>query len=686
MSRSRIFFIFFLLWLQVWSVSSTHANPVKDFRNEVIDRNWMVPLDGTWAFYWDRLLMPGDFHYQEPPGYELMVDVPAYWTTYTMDEKHLPGQGHATYRLSILLPPGFRQPISFDVPVFDASYRLFLDDQLVAQNGIPGTSESTTTPGYAPNLIQYTPTSDTLHILVQVANYHHRRGGFWKTMRMGHPGIMLANHKKYILINYLSLGVLAAFSLFFLVFSLMFRKDQLLLFFSLTLLGIFIRLYSTEAFPMLLFSSVNWSWLVRHEYMGSFMAFLFGSWFFYKLYPSSIIRNITRINTGFIGLVFILILFFDVDIFAYSMWYFQPAMLLFFGYYWVLSFIKTTQRDRGSILYFSGLTIFILALVNDILLANSRSALTSDYVIHFAVQIFVLLQAIMLMQKWIYAFNEKERLHAELEYMNRNLEKLVKERTNELERRNKEINKQNEQIAVQNRSLQESLDFKNKVFSIIAHDLRSPIASLAQISSIIDHDVSEEDQKRVLASAKNLVMSASDLIDNLLYWGRSQGNQITCHPALTNLADIVDGVVNLFEAPAGEKSITLHVNSGNHVFAWADRELIKMVVRNLVSNAIKFTPPQGDIYLNIENGQDDAKEVRLIIRDTGIGMDEVFIDNFFQKKTIITRPGTNHESGTGLGLHLCYDLVQINNGKMHIESEPHKGTTVTVTLPSPKSN
>jgi len=663
-------------------MASSPASPIRDLRQEVIDQNWITHLDGTWAFYWSQLLTPDDFIKPNSPDSNLLVSVPGYWTDYMMNGTHLPGQGHATYRLTIILPSGFRQPVTFDIPVFDTSYKMYLDGHLVAQNGVPGSNESTSKPGYGPTLIQYTPFSDTLQILIQVSNYHHRRGGFWKTLTMGHPDIMLKTHKKYILINYLSLGILAAFSLFFLVFYMMFRKDLVLLFFSLTLAGIFLRLYSTEAYPILLFSKINWTWVIRYEYIGSFMGFLFGSWLFYLLYPRNIIKKITWLNTGLIGLSFTLILFFKVKVFAFTMWYFQPALLLFFGYYWVISFIKMLNKIPGSVLYFSGLTLFLTALINDILLANSHSAITYDYIIHFAVQIFVLLQAIMLIQKWIFAFKEKERLHSEIEYVNRNLENMVKERTIELEQRNIQINKQNEQIASQNRSLQASLDFKNKVFSIIAHDLRSPIASLAQISSIIEHDVSEEDRKKVMASAKTLIMSASDLIDNLLYWGRSQGNQISYHPSLINLRDIIEGILNLFEEPARQKSISLQVNFEHQALVWADRELIKMVLRNLISNAVKFTPPHGEICIHAENVSKEPNKTLISIQDTGIGMDESFINNFFKKKTVITRPGTNHESGTGLGLHLCYDLIQINKGVFKIESAPGNGTRVIVVLPA----
>ena len=113
--------------------------------------------------------------------------MPSYWTNYNPVNIDITGQGYATYRLKILLPPSFREEIMFDVPVFDAAFDLYLDYFYAGGNGTPGISKQDSEAGYSPFMVNYTPVNDTLQITVLVSNYQHRRGGFWKSMRIGHP-------------------------------------------------------------------------------------------------------------------------------------------------------------------------------------------------------------------------------------------------------------------------------------------------------------------------------------------------------------------------------------------------------------------------------------------------------------------------------------------------------------------
>jgi signal transduction histidine kinase len=656
------------------SVDAENNRPVPekgilDLRGTVIDQSTIMNLDGEWEFYWDRLLEPVDFQTGHPPVPDCYPVVPAYWSRYEVNGKELPGQGHGTYRLRVILPETRAKNIMFDVPVFDDSYKIYLDDVMAGMSGKPGISEEESEPGYELRLTMKEADSDTLQVLVQVSNYHHRRGGFWKSMRMGGTTKLVKLNNQYELISYISLGVLMVFSLFFFSFFTFYRKDRITLFFALTLFGIFARLSTTDIYPIELFVNLPWKCLIRIEYLGTFLAFVAGSWYFYLIYPAKIVKRINYANTFLCIAIGLFIWLTEVEVFAYTMLYFQPAVVVMMLYYLGVSGYKSIRRRKWQdIVYFASIAILIAALLNDMMVANSQSTRTKGYTVHFAMQIFVLAQAVMIIKSWINAYIDKERLHREIEDININLEKRVVIRTRELNMRNKE--------------LEDALRFKDRIFSIIAHDLKSPIASLIQNSELISLEGSPEKRNQIMTSFKKLAYSAGDLIDNLLYWGRSQGEQIVCHPAECDISGIIQENIKLFDEIAKQKSVSLNLHSIDNSKAFCDKELIRIVVRNLVSNALKYSHRGGKVNLNVYKVPENPDRLFIAVKDQGVGMEESFVEKLFGEEEMTTTPGTEMEKGTGLGLRLCYDLIRLNKGNINIKSEPGKGTEFIFDLPA----
>ncbi len=658
---------------------------VLDLRGYSINKDFSIKLDGEWEFYWDNYLYPDDFQAGKHPQADCLTEVPSYWGNYQIDGKNLTGFGHGTYRLLILLPEGYRNILAFDIPGFDVSCTMYIDNKLAVSAGETGTSKYNSKGGYKPLVTGYKPVTDSINILIQVSNYQHRRGGFWKSIKIGDPRKINKLADEYAFVSYLSLGVLFAFAVFFFLFFLLFKEDKVLLFFAITLSGIFLRFVTTDLYPILIFTNISWMWMIRLEYLGTFIAFIFGMWYFHSIYPSKAFKYFAIVNTALSSVAVILVTFFSVFVFSHTMLYFQPAVLIFILWFVIAGFIKLFKPFPGKWAYFAGSVVFILALVNDIMLANSKTALSHDYIIHFAIQVFVFIQAVLLIKKWIVAYYEKEKLHTEITHLNKNLETIVRKRTSQLESQNLEINKQKEKIENQNKKLQESLDFKNKFFSIIAHDLKSPISSLVQAWELMDEDLPEKEKEELMTSTKGLVKSAADLIDNLLYWGLSQGDQIHYNPENIMLREIIDGSVSLFSKSAHQKSIKLKILCEKNCSAYIDRELFQIVLRNLISNAIKFTNPHGTVSIKGGPDKENTSATIISIEDNGLGMSRETIKNIFDNKDIISTSGTANERGTGLGLRLCIELIKINQSKINIESTPGKGTTISLQLPG-KSN
>ncbi len=601
------------------------AKPEKgilELQNYDFNEQWYLKLDGEWEFYWKAFVDPDAFAKGQAPDPTLYVNVPGYWKDYQHDALDFGGEGYATYRLRIILPKEFLGEIGFDIPVFDASFNLFLDSALVWSNGKPGNSWDNSEPDYDPGRIQYRPLSDTMQVLLHVSNFQHRRGAFWRSMQIGHPVKMAKIEYRYRFISFLSLGFLLAFSLFFFFFFILYREDKIILFFSLVLAGIFIRLMHTDLYPINYLIEIPWNCLIRMEYVGSFLAFGAGLWYLYLLFPVRYMLPVSRINTVLVILSVLVVTFTDVKVFAYTMIYFQPAVLLLLLYYLIVSIRRVFSGKHDEVIYLVAILVLLAAFINDLWIANSQTAISKDYTMHFAVMIFVFLHATMIIRNWIMAYKERGKLMKDIEYINRNLESLIEERTSELNKRNQEIEQKNENIEARNKELKEALDFKNKVFSIIAHDLKSPVASLVQNSILLDFDLEEDKRDQLFTSFRELSNSALNLIDNLLFWGRSQGDQVNFDPESIDIRPVVEEVCALHIEMAGQKSITLDTAYEGETIAFADKELIEIILRNLVSNAIKFTNEGGNVRITVTKNPENEHFLLLIIKDNGIGIPE----------------------------------------------------------------
>lgn len=638
-----------------------------------------VLIDGYWEFYWNEFLDYNDFQNNHENYNKLIVTIPGYWTDYSLNGEPLPSKGYGTYRKTIILPKGTEGMFGIKIPVFDDSYRLYIDDIFVASSGNPSDIESEAIPGYDPMTVIFEHKSDTFDIIIHVSNYNHRRGGFWQSMAIGTRAEIIKQRDLYTMVSYFSIGILMAFSVFFLFFYLLHRKNYVSLFFSMVLMGILIRLLSTDSYPILL-ADPQWIWIIRFEYLGSFIALGGGIWYFLYLFPSDVIKKLSYVFTVLVLASIIIILLTDVEVFAYTMFFFQPASILLLSFYLIRSLIGALRKNVEHLIFFIAILVFTASLINDILVANSKSAISSNYIIHFAVQFFVFLHAIMIIRQWVTAYKSKEELNRQIEYINLNLENLVKERTSELNIRNREIEKQNTEIASKNKELQTSMDFNQKLFSIIAHDLKSPVSSIYQVSEHLYLTRDDKILKEVFRSISNLSDSALTLIDNLLFWGRSQGKNLKVNKETVPLDSALKEMKRFFSETARQKGIKLEIADGKEFTCKADKQLLLIIMRNIISNAIKFTPQDGEVTVKVLHDHVEGF-VKIEVQDSGAGIPEDQLSRIKDGKFPQSSYGTANEKGSGLGLPLCFELTALNSGSIEIESETGKGTKVTIILP-----
>jgi signal transduction histidine kinase len=244
----------------------------------------------------------------------------------------------------------------------------------------------------------------------------------------------------------------------------------------------------------------------------------------------------------------------------------------------------------------------------------------------------------------------------------------------------KRILKQKSQISEQRNELQKSLKTQNKLFSIIAHDLRSPLASIFNISSLIgfyieDKDYDGLDTIKIMLDQKT--EQILDLTDNLLSWARTQTENLKPLFVALSLNEIFNECIELYQPIAADKSITIDRLEQKDLLIWADRNMVKTICRNLVNNAVKFTSENGQINIWHEP---KGQFALISIKDSGIGIEKDRIDSLFEMSYEKATWGTSGEKSTGLGLSVCKEFVAAMNGKIWVKSEKNVGSCFTVEL------
>ena len=267
--------------------------------------------------------------------------------------------------------------------------------------------------------------------------------------------------------------------------------------------------------------------------------------------------------------------------------------------------------------------------------------------------------------------DELVNTNIELERHKSHLESIVSEQTKEINGKNKILN--------------QLVATKDKFFSIIAHDLKNHFSVVKNSSELLLLDfksLTNEKRKKITELMNKETKNTYNLLENLLLWSKTQTGNFKLMPEKIKLIELVDEVNTLFSEIAKKKEISIINKIDDNVFIFADLNSINTVLRNLISNAIKFTNKGGVVKIESKSFIDDNedKKVQVFIIDDGVGISKENLDKIFKIDSNYTTDGTENEKGTGLGLILCKEFINKNNGKIFVESEIGKGTIFSFTL------
>lgn len=303
------------------------------------------------------------------------------------------------------------------------------------------------------------------------------------------------------------------------------------------------------------------------------------------------------------------------------------------------------------------------------------------------ITIYASIVIIMLILAGLYYYYRNNKITRQLNIQLEEQNQKISDAKLELERLLEVISAKNIELEVTNDELAQTNATKDKLFSIISHDLRNPLQAILLNSELMlnfKSKMSDQEQEdriaKILESSNNL----NKLLEDLLQWSRTQMKRIELHPVDFDLKSLVDVVINLHSEQANQKQIRIDNKLPQYIIINADMNLINAVFRNLISNAIKFTPNGGLIEIGCEDSNNNLCEI--YVKDNGVGIPKENLEKLFSISSSFSTRGTNNESGTGLGLILVKEFVNLNRGEVAVDSEIDKGTTIIIKIPKSTSH
>jgi two-component system, sensor histidine kinase and response regulator len=363
------------------------------------------------------------------------------------------------------------------------------------------------------------------------------------------------------------------------------------------------------------------------------------------------------------------------------------SQIVFIALMWMLSQVKTPQQffiyALNSCTAFIASAIFLLwkpkhsiilgvaTVISFVSLCFLFSVLSFTEIISYGT--LLLFTIVLMTQLYI-------NYHVKITYRDFKNQFQLNYVINELNQKNHEINLQNQEILDQKEKLQKMNDLKDRLFMIVSHDFRSPLQSLKGLMMLVDNSPSltPENFKSITDGIRQHVNYTFDFLEGLLVWSKNQMRGFEVNWSSVNLLELVNESVTLLQETYRSKNITVTVDvSPNHVVK-ADLDMVRLIIRNLISNAIKFTNLSGEIRCFSSS---DGETITLSVSDNGIGLTQEQQDLLFQFNSKGHRNGTQKERGTGLGLMLCKEFIEKNGGRIWVFSKVDEGSTFSFSLP-----
>lgn len=636
-----------------------------DLTNWDFERDGVVKLNGDWEFYWNSFLMdlPSTARHNIDPGY---LFVPGLWNNKQINEITLPGHGYASYRLKIR--HNIKDNLSIRYLNAATSGEIFVDGVSLFRSGVPGKTIESTYPSYKPGTFSFSPQGETVEIVVQIANFHHKKGGQWEPLILGTTDQISQYKNRQVFIELLSIGGIFIMALFHLIIFMKHTYEKPLLYFGIFAFLISVKFLVSSEFTIYMFTELRWMHLVRIDYLSFYLAILFFLFFFRSLFPKETYRwfvnTIIVVSLLFSASVLIL----PLNYFSYGMLYFQIFTIVGGSFVFVILIQAIKHKREGSHYFLYGFIMLFVCMVHDIMKVNEM--VYSISLVPVGLPLFILFQALILSTKIRKALFANEKLTIDLQQQN-----------DEYLQLNNMYKIQNEQLKIAKEKAEESDRFKSAFLANISHEIRTPMNGILGFAELLGNDeISEAKKSWYLSILKERGHHLLGVINDIIDVSRIETGHIDLRKDTTNINALFSELFDSYYHACKKKQIKLIRNAvlpDSQSIMLVDKQKLRQILDNLLSNAIKFTN-SGEVefgYLVVDN------MIEFNIRDTGIGMSEreiaVIFDRFNQANKNISR----RYGGTGLGLSIVKAYVEKMGGQIVVQSQPGEGSVFKFFIP-----
>ncbi|MBT4638841.1 MAG: PAS domain S-box protein [Deltaproteobacteria bacterium] len=737
------------------------------------EEDGVVRLDGEWEFYWQKILHPQSFKDDSPVQKTGFMQLPDKWNGYKVNSVPLDGMGYATFRL-VIANAGSTELYAVKILDMGTAYRLWVNDRLTLSNGTIGKNQTETTPQYLPHTGIIYPHDNSLEIVLQVANFHHRKGGVWKSIEFGLEPQIKRKRENQLAFELFLAGSLLIIGLYHLGLYLIRSKDPSPLYFGIVCILTSLRAVLTgERFLIHCFPNLNWELFQKLEYLSFYLAVPFFMLFLETLFPE-VSKRIIRFSIWLALLFGIVAVLTPARIYSHSVLYFELFVVLLSVYALITTLRAARNRREGAIWILVGSGFLFGTVFHDILAVNEL--VYPIYLSGFGLFVFIFAQSFMLSLRFSNAFTAVETMSEELALAEERyrsvfenavegififspqgrlisanpsclnifgyesletLEQIVTdvnkqlfadlsqraEALKQLEERDfikdfefvcfrkdgtvidisasvhavrsegQEIlylegiiddvtqKKSMARLKAEKESAETANQFKSEFLANMSHELRTPLHGILGYSSIgVDKaEIADRDKLRlyfdqISESGTNLLL----LLDDLLDLSKLESGTLEYQLINWKMTDAVLAVVNEFSALTEKKEIAVNiVPTDFDDIAMIDKDKIMQVIRNLISNAVKFTEPKGRIDIGLEN---EGRNIGLFVRDTGLGIPEDELKSVFDKFVQSSKTKAS-DGGTGLGLAICKQIIEGHHGRIWAEKNPEQGATLKFVIP-----
>ncbi|MBT4088347.1 MAG: sensor histidine kinase [Deltaproteobacteria bacterium] len=639
-----------------------------------------VELNGEWEFYWNRLLAPKDFVDNHSVGGREWFEVPNRWNGYQLGTRSLPQNGYATYKLTVK-KDGFDGIYGLKIARIDTAYKLWINGEKVAFSGVVGKNAKAMTAMIVPQISFFSSRDNSLEIVIQVSDFAWHKGGLIDPIKLGDQTQILQNWNWQTGYELFLAGSILIMSLYHFGIFMLRRQDKFILYFGAFCLFISLRLLFAGTFFLGSLFPELYLWEVTRRIVLPCIFLMIPAFFSFmgELYQKDINQRFVRISQIF-GLGSTVLTVLLPGIIGWPLLPINLVVLVVVCFYVTWCLLRSDLRkSEGTGWFILVFTVFFMTLFNDVL--NSFGVIHTRTLTSFGMYVLIFFQAFILSKRSSDAFTNIEILSIENKKINEELKKYNVRLESEVRERTLKMHLSLESADEAKKIAERANDAKTEFLANISHELRTPLQGILGFSKLgeMRADTLKVDKVRAYFSEiSNNGKRLLSLLNDLLDLSKLESGKEKYHFRKTQLRETVNTALKELNILLLEKNIGIAFDFEEvSKVVYADEGKILQVLVNIISNAIKFSPPDSKILIGMKNL---ANHVSISIIDEGIGIPEpekdIIFDEFSQSSHTKTGAG-----GTGLGLAICQRIINAHHGKIWAENNPQCGATFQFILP-----